>query len=185
MLYIQTMIYNTEINSKPNGIVTPPFPPCLALSFQNGVKEIWGNMAIQPRQRLQPKGLETTAPLKGRAVTKVGDALYYSSRNFRVTQTIFCISHTVYRSYTTNNSNPRPQIAWFVLLNGSMNNMCRQQTTTTLHTCLININNWALLYFKWYECHSHIFIVRAVNLTLACHTVILRRAHNEINFTLL
>ena len=175
MQCIQTMIYNTDINSKPNGIVTPPFPPCLALSFQSGVKEIWGIRVTQSRQRLQPKGLETTAPLKGRAVTKIGDALYYSSSNFRVTQNVSCTSHTVYRSYITNYSTPRPQIVWFVLLNGSMNN--RQETTTTLHMCLINISNRAILYFKWHECHSHIFIVRA------CHTVILRRAHNEINFT--
>jgi len=164
------MIYNTDINSKPSGIVTPSFPPCLALSFQSGVKEIWGTKFIQPQQRLQPKGLETTAPLKNRTVTNVWDTLYYSSSNFRVTQTACCISHTVYRSYTTNNSTPRPQIVWFVLVNGSMNN--GQQTTTTLHMCLINIGNWALLYFKWHECHSHIFIVvRVTRLFWGVHTM--------------
>jgi len=34
------MINNTDINSKPNGNVTPPFLPCLSLSFESGVKEI-------------------------------------------------------------------------------------------------------------------------------------------------
>jgi hypothetical protein len=48
MQCIQTLTYNIDINPKPNGNVTSPFPPYLALRFQNGVKEIGGNRVIQP-----------------------------------------------------------------------------------------------------------------------------------------
>jgi hypothetical protein len=57
-------VYNIDINSIPNGIVTPPIPLYSTLSFRSGIKEIWGKKIIQPRQRLQPKGLGDNCTIK-------------------------------------------------------------------------------------------------------------------------